>query len=106
MVQSLCTDYSLLVQMFPSFSLHFVWPQLLHVHLDHNQQRLGCSLHLEEKEHLLKVYQMDEAIIKARLVNAIKIGKFVARLKKKIPQPRILQPQLSGLSMQAALFTF
>ena len=49
---------------------------------------------------------MDEAKIKARLVNAIKIGKFVARLKKKIPQPRILQPQLSGLSMQAALFTF
>ena len=26
---------------------------------------------------------MDEAIIKATLVNAIKIGKFVARLKKK-----------------------
>ena len=48
---------------------------------------------------------MDEAIIKARLVNAIKIGKFVARLKK-IPHSRILQPQLSGLSMQAALFTF
>ena len=49
---------------------------------------------------------MDEAIIKAMLVNAIKIGKFVARLKKKIPQSRILQPQLSGLCMQAALFTF
>ena len=28
---------------------------------------------------------MDEAIIKAMLVNAIKIGKFVAKLKKKIP---------------------
>ena len=49
---------------------------------------------------------MDEAIIKAMLVNAIKIGKFVARLKKKIPQSRILQLQLSRLSMQAALFTF
>ena len=64
MVQSLCTDYSLLVQMFPSFSLHFVWPQLLHVHLDHNQQRLGCSLHLEEKEHLLKVYQKTDQWMK------------------------------------------
>ena len=40
---------------------------------------------------------MDEAIIKARLVNAIKIGKFVARLKKKSHNQEYYNPVIWAL---------
>ena len=39
---------------------------------------------------------MDEAKIKARLVNAIKIGKFVARLKKKSHNQEYYNPSYLG----------
>ena len=48
---------------------------------------------------------MDEAIIKAMLVNAIKIGKFVARLKKKIPTTPIIWALYAGCSVYLLTLT-